>query len=221
MAGSPPPPPTLLSYQAGALRVATVDKQLQARDEFLIEIKERLIQSQVTMKSYQDQKRWEIVFQEGDWVWLKLQQRTAVRVTTATHSKLGPKYYGPYQVLQRIGEVAYKLQLPSRARIHDVFHVSVKKYEGTAPAMVVPMPDILHGRVLPSPEKILRARLNRGVWELLVKWTGRSEADMAWEQLEDFKQQYPHVELADELFVGEGGNVIDAFVGRQYQHRQR
>jgi hypothetical protein len=141
----------------------------------------------------------------------------SVWVTAATHSKLGPKYYGPYQVLQRIGEVANKLQLPSHARIHDVFLVSLlKKYEGTAPAVVVPMPDILHGRVLPSPEKILCARLNRGVWELLVKWTGRSEADTTWEQLEDFKQQYPRVELADE-----GGNVIDTFVGRQYQRRQR
>jgi hypothetical protein len=60
------PPLTLLSYQPGASRVAVVDKQLLARDEFLTEIKERLIQSQVTMKSYQDQKRQEIVFQEGD-----------------------------------------------------------------------------------------------------------------------------------------------------------
>jgi hypothetical protein len=52
--------------------VAAVDKKLQARDEFMTEMRERLIQSQVTMKSYHDQKRREIVFQEGDWVWLKL-----------------------------------------------------------------------------------------------------------------------------------------------------
>jgi hypothetical protein len=86
--------------------------------------------------------------------------------------------------------------------------------------MVMPMLDILHGRVLLSPEKILHARLIRGVWELLVKWTGHSEAKPTWEQLKDFKQKYPRVELTDELFVGEGANVIDAFVGRQYQHHQ-
>jgi hypothetical protein len=40
---------------------------------------------------------------------------------------------------------------------------------------------------------------------LLVKWTGISDVDTTWEQLEDFKHQFPNVELADELFVGKGG----------------
>jgi hypothetical protein len=157
---------------------------------------------------YQDKKRWGMLFQEGDWVRLKLQQRTAVGVTPATHSKLGPKYYGLYKVLEKISSVAYKLQLSSRALIHD---------DGPLPDQVVPLPTILHGKVLPSPEKIVRARLNRGIWELLVKWIGRSYADTTWEQVEDFKQQFPNVELADELFIGEGGNVVDAVVGLKYQ----
>jgi hypothetical protein len=88
----------------------------------------------------------------------------------ATHSKLGPRYYGLYKILQKIGIVAYKLQLPSSARIHNVFHVSLlKKYDGPVPDQVVPLPAVFHGKVLPSPEKIIWARLNRGVWELLVK----------------------------------------------------
>jgi hypothetical protein len=117
------------------------------------EIRGRLLQSQVTMKSYHDQRRCEVVFQEGDWVWLKLQQRTAVAISAAAHSKLGPKYYRPYKVLQCIGKVSYKLELPNRAKIHNVFHVSVlKKYEGVAPEQIVPLPDLLHGRVLPTPD---------------------------------------------------------------------
>jgi hypothetical protein len=83
------------------------------------------------------------------------------------------------------------------------------------------LPYLRHGRVLPTPDTILRVRLNQGVWELLVKWTGRSAAYATLEQLEDFKSQFPRVELADELFVDEEGNVVDAFVGRQYSRRAK
>jgi hypothetical protein len=127
---------------------------------------------------------------------------------------LGPKFYGPYQVLHRIGLVSYKLQLPPRARIHDVFHVSLlKKFEGMAPDQVVPLPDLLHGKVVSSPEQGLRARLNRGVWELLVKWAGRSATDTTWEAMDDFKQLYPEFELADELFAGEGEILLTTLLG--------
>ena len=114
------------------------------------------------------------------------------------------------------------MQLPARARIHDVFHVSLlKKFEGTAPTAIVPLPEILHGRVIPTPNKVLKARLNRGVWELLVHWVGRPASDASWEQLEDFTQKYPLFKLADELFLAEGRNVTDAFVGCKYQRRRR
>jgi hypothetical protein len=105
-------PPALISYTPGAARVVAVDQQLQDRDTFLEEIRERLIQAQVTMKQYQDKSRREVQFAVGDWVWVRLNQRTAVGVTTTTPSKLGPKFYGPYQVLQQVGEVSYKVQLP-------------------------------------------------------------------------------------------------------------
>ena len=86
----------MVSYQPGNSKVAATDVQLQDRDAFLEEIKARLVQAQVTMKSYQDQRHREVEFSVGDWVWLRLQQRTAVGVTTTSPSKLGPKFYGPY-----------------------------------------------------------------------------------------------------------------------------
>ncbi|KAG8078606.1 hypothetical protein GUJ93_ZPchr0007g4874 [Zizania palustris] len=169
------------------------------------------------MQHSHDKHRREVPYNVDDWVWLKLQQRSVVGVTTVAASKLGPKFYGPYKVLQRIGEVSYKLQLPPKARIHDVFHVALlKKFEGEAPVEVVPLPDILNGKVLPTPTQVVRARLNRGVWELLIQWKGQAPSDASWEQLEDFKRRFLEVQLTDELFVGEEGNVIDAFVGRKY-----
>jgi hypothetical protein len=155
-------PPALLPYHPGTSQVADIDKQLHARDEFLADIRDRLM-SQVTMKSYQDKHRREVEFHEGDWVWLRLQQRTTVGVTSATPHKLGSKFFGPYQVLSRVGTVSYKLQLPPRARIHDVFHISLlKKFIGEAPTQVIPLPELLIGRVIPTPEKVLHARLNWG-----------------------------------------------------------
>ena len=85
----------------------------------------------------------------------------------------------------------------------------------------MPLPDILRGRVIPSPSQVVRARLNRGRWELLVHWDGRCAADATWEPIADFKERYPAFQLADELFVGEEGNVVDSFVGRQYRRRSR
>lgn len=69
------PPPTLQSYYSGSAKVAAVDQQLIDRDVFLSEIRERLVQAQVTMKAYQDRTRQDVHFSVGDWVWLKLQQR--------------------------------------------------------------------------------------------------------------------------------------------------
>jgi hypothetical protein len=126
---------------------------------------------------------------------------------------------GPYQIIERLGAVAYRLQLPPKARIHDVFHVALlKRFEGDPPAAIMPLPLIHRGRVVPTPSQVVRALLNRGRWELLVHWDGCSTANATWEPVADFKGCYPAFQLADELFV-ELGNVVDTFIGRQYKRR--
>ena len=118
--------------------------------------------------------------------------------------------------------MAYKLELPPRSRIHSVFHVVfLKKYEGAPPAEIVQLPAINHGRVLPAPTKAIRARLNRGNWEVLIQWIGRPAGDATWEMVTEFTQEHPEFQLEDELFRKEGGSVVDAFVGRTYSRHKR
>ncbi|CAN6198913.1 unnamed protein product [Urochloa humidicola] len=214
-------PPALLSYEAGAARVAAVDKQLLHRDEFLAEIRERLLQAQDYMKASHDKSHRELEFSVGEWAWLRLHNRSAVAIKDKSSSKLAPRYYGPFLVTEKIGAVAYRLRLPPKARIHDVFHVVfLKKFEGSAPASITPLPPLVHGRAVPVPAKVVRAKPAGNSWDVLVQWEGRSTADASWLELQTFKETYPDFKLEDELFCQEGGSVMDSF-GKQYRRQNK
>ena len=104
-------------------------------------------------------------------------------------------------MVEKIGSVAYRLRLPPKSRIHDVFHVVfLKKHTGDLPAAPVALPPIAHGRALPVLAKVLRATPAHNSWNLLVQWEGRSPAEATWEPLTDFKERYPTFKLEDELF---------------------
>jgi hypothetical protein len=77
-----------------------------------------------------------------------LQHRTAAGIILLKNSKLSPRYFDDYKVVERIGDVAYRLQLPPKAYIHDVFHVTLlKKFNGVPPTDTVPLPPIQHSQV--------------------------------------------------------------------------
>lgn len=117
-------------------------------------------------------------------------------------------------MLERIGENAYRLQLPKDARIHDVFNVGVlKPFRGTPPTSQPGLPP-LHCKPLLHPERVLRSELPRGVWHVLVEWAGLPASDATWEPVPVFREAYPSFHLADELFL-EGGR--DVMLGKTYQ----
>jgi hypothetical protein len=92
-------------------------------------IKEKLKVAQDRQRSYADQRRKTLEFEEGEHIFLKVSPTTAVGRSMKV-KKLQPRYVGPFQILQRIGPVAYQLALPPNlSNLHDVFHVSqIRKY---------------------------------------------------------------------------------------------
>jgi hypothetical protein len=152
-------PPRLLEFILGTTKVAAVEELLQHRQQVMSILQENLVATQGRMKQQADKHRLERQFEVGDWVFLRLQafkQESMQR----KYGKLGPKFYGPYKVIQRVGKVAYKVELPKEASIHPVFHVSFLKAkigESTTPISRLPPVDAM-GYLAPEPARILETR---------------------------------------------------------------
>lgn len=104
---------------------------VQQREDMLARLKENLAKAQTRIKKFADRLRSERQFELGDMVYLKMQPYRQNAFGLRGSLKLRAKFYGPFRVLEKIGKVAYKLQLPEEANIHPVFHVSqLKKHVG-------------------------------------------------------------------------------------------
>jgi transposase InsO family protein len=210
-------PPTIRSYEPGETRVAAVAKSMAERAELLADARARLEQAQDVYRRYYNKHHREIHHSVGDWVWLRLRHRTPASLQGVSKGKLRPRYYGPYQITSIINQVAYRLALPAGARLHDVFHVGLlKKFIGTPPSAPPALPPTHHGATQPMPERASRARLARGVRQVLIHCQGEPASSATWEDLENFQSRYPTFQLEDELLV-EGGR--DVMWGKQYSRR--
>ncbi|XP_070002081.1 uncharacterized protein [Nicotiana sylvestris] len=100
-------------------------------------IKELLKTAQSRQKSYSDIHRRDLEFKEDDWVFLKVSPMKGI-IRFGEKGKLSPRYVRPYRIIQKIGQVAYKLELPPEmSQVHPVFHVSMlKKVVGDPSAIV-------------------------------------------------------------------------------------
>jgi len=118
------------------------------------------------------------------------------------HYKLNLRYYGPYQVFECIGAVAYKLQLPPGSAMHPVFHVSLLRKKIGKVAIVsqtLPIVDD-EGRVKVYPATILERKLmkkgNTAVVAGLIQWSNSFPEDATWEELTKLQLQFLDFNIA-------------------------
>ena len=128
----------------------------------------------------------------GDSVFLKLQPYVQSSLAHRSHNKLSFKFFGPFKIIQRIGAVAYKLELPASVTIHNVFHVSQLKAVVGSHQVSPSFPSDL--QEFQVPVKILHRRWTSGdrpVEQGLIQWSQSSLELATWEPLLPLRQQFP------------------------------
>jgi hypothetical protein len=95
-------------------------------------------------------------------------------------------------VLDKVGDIAYRLELPTGAKLHDVFHVGLlKPFRGELPLAPGVLPPIRHDRACIEPLAAEKNKIACGKLEVLVQWKGLAAAEASWMPLEEFRKLYP------------------------------
>ncbi|XP_059663925.1 uncharacterized protein LOC132309655 [Cornus florida] len=161
-------------------------------------IRQRLFTAQSRQKSYADKRRRPLSFEVGDHVFLRVSPRKGL-MRFGKSGKLSPRYIGPFEILDRVGEVAYKLALPPQLdRVHNVFHVSMlRKYEPD-PSHILSYVDVdidedvsyEEGpvQILDTQQKVLR---NKMILMVKVLWRHHGVVEATWELEQEVRSKYP------------------------------
>ncbi|KAK6142861.1 hypothetical protein DH2020_023209 [Rehmannia glutinosa] len=163
-------------------------------------IKNRIRIAQDRQKSYVDKRRKDLVFQIGDKVFLKVAPTKGV-VHFGKKGKLKPRYIGPYEILERIREVAYKLALlPELSGVHDMFHESMLRRYMFDPSHVINQEaiqvkeDLIYKEFLVAIlDRKIHSLRNRDVVLVKVQWSRHGKEEAIWDREDVMKDKYPNL----------------------------
>ena len=158
-------------------------------------------------------------------MYLRLQPHIQTSVAPRSSHKLCFRFFGPFEVLQRVGAVAYKLKLPAGSQVHPVFHVSqLKKAVAPTTPVSTDLSVLLIADDKRQPEQILEARLVRQGKKLLpqvkILWTGLPESFATWEQLHALHRRYAEAPAWGHA-ASRGGSIVTAFLKTEAQRLKK
>ncbi|CAJ2628780.1 unnamed protein product [Trifolium pratense] len=173
-------------------------------------IQEKMKTAQSRQKSYADKGRRSVEFKEGDHVFLKVTPMLRLRGVFKT-KKLCPRYIGPFQIIERVGEVAYRLALPpAMSGLHDVFHVSQLRKFVPDPFTTVDLDTVdLKSDLTFQPQPVhiigrdVKALRSKTIPIVKVLWEGSPDGEATWELESEMRKQYPHLFSGAEAFAQE------------------
>jgi hypothetical protein len=172
---------------------------LREMEEKMIKIKQHLKAAQDRQKSYEDKCITHREFKVGDHVFLKVKANRSSLIL-GNCSKLAARYCGPFEILERIGPVAYMIALPASMSVHNVFHVSLLKKFIPDVNCVIDWNVIQveqEGAFQVHPVWILDRKIkqlqNRAIGLVKVQWTWYGPEDATWEHGDAMWAKYPHL----------------------------
>ncbi|KAH0669578.1 hypothetical protein KY285_023739 [Solanum tuberosum] len=187
-------------FEVGEVALLGPDLVMDALEKVRM-IRERLKTAQSRQKSYADVRRRDLEFKVGDWVYLKVSLMKVV-VRFGKKGKLSPRYVGPYEIIRRVGKVAYELGLPKEMElVYPVFHVSMLRKCVGDPNAIVPLEVVgvvednltyeeVPVQILDRQVKRLR---NKEVASVKVLWRNQQVESDTWEAEADMQRRYPYL----------------------------
>ncbi|GJU34487.1 putative reverse transcriptase domain-containing protein [Tanacetum coccineum] len=171
---------------------------IQEMTDKVVLIKEKLNAARDRQKSYADNRRKPLEFEVGDQVMLKVSSWKGV-IRFGKKGKLAPRYVRPFEILERIGPVAYRLRLPEElSGIHDTFHVSNLKKCLADASLHVPLDEIKVYktlRLVEEPVEILDREVkilkHSKIALVKVRWNSKCGPEFTWEREDYMKSKYP------------------------------
>ena len=158
-------------------------------------------------KKYADDYHRNVTFDEGDQVFLRVPDHSQT-LKTGLVPKLSPQFWGPFKVLKKVIQLAYKLELPETSRVHPIFHVShLRKWLYNEDNVVDfgILVEYIEPPVHPHEPKKVLVFHESCLRQVLVKWKDRHDEGSTWENISTLKKRFPNFVFEDENSFEKGG----------------